>query len=412
MVLAVLLSAGPPGRAQELQRIAAVVNDEIISFYDLAARIDLVIASTGLDDNLAIRREILPQVLQGLISERLQIQEAERLDIEVTEDDILFAIAAFEAQSNVLPGSYMEFLASESIDSEKALQQIHAQVAWGKLIRQRFVPSIVVGPDEVDAAATRLEADWGKPLYRVGEIFLAVDTMDQEEKVRADALSLVTRLRNGAAFSPLARQFSQSASAAVGGDLGWLKEVQLAPEIAAQIATMKPGALSDPIRTVEGYHIILLVESQTPAVATALETEIELAQIVLPLAPDASRDEAEAKRSAARAIAATVAGCDELIGLAREMDAPMSGELGRLRMKDLPDDILGAVIRLPVGVASEPVRTENGWHVMMVCERDALPEIAIDREKIQRELIERRLELMARRYLRDLRSLAFIDVRI
>lgn len=409
---AALLFLAAPAPAQELQRIAAVVNDEAISFYDLAVRIDFVIATSGLDNTVAVRREIAPQVLQGLVNEKLQLQAAERLAIEVSEEDLQRAIGSIERQNNMPPGSFDDYLTSRGLHRHTAIDQIRARIAWAKLVRQRLGPTVVVGPEEVDAAIERITADRGKPHYYVQEIFLGVEGPEEEHGVRADAENLVAQLRNGAAFPAIARQFSQSATAAVGGDLGWVLAGQLPPEIAAELVNMKPGTISEPIRTLEGYQILHLVDRRVPAAEQSPGAEVELAQILLPVPGNAIPEEAEVTHNVAQQIEGTVAGCNDMIELAAEMGAPGSGNLGTVRLRDLPDEIRAAIAHLPVGQASAPVRTENGWHVLMVCGREEPERGEIDRERVREELNNRRLDLLGRRYLRDLHRQAFIDIRI
>ena len=132
--------------------------------------------------------------------------------------------------------------AGSSIDAMRA--EMTAQIAWTKAVQQEYGDRITITPAEVDAEMARAAEGANKPHYLVAEIFLPVDNSDQDAKVQKDAQNLETQLQQGAQFNTLARQFSQSSTAAQGGDMGWVHEGQLAPELDSALLKMKPGEIS------------------------------------------------------------------------------------------------------------------------------------------------------------------------
>ncbi len=413
IVTAFALLNAPSVKAQDLQRIAAVVNDEVISVYDLLSRIDLVVATTGLENSSEIRREIAPRVLQNLITEQLQLQEATRLDIEVSESQMERAVASIEADSGAPPGSFFTFLDSSRLNRESALAQIRAQITWGTVVRLRLGPSVVIGPEEIDASRQRYEAGLNQPTYRIAEIFLGVPAANQEASVAIDAQNLARQLQaSNVDFTAFARQFSQNATAAVGGDLGWVQAGQLAPEIAARVVTLQPGEISEPVRSVEGFHILKLLAREDPVSETGGTVEVELVQALLPVAAGAPASEDAEQLDFAREIQSTVRSCDDMRRLSEILENSMSGDLGTVRLADLPPEIRQAVTPLSIGIASAPVRTANGYHVFMVCDRKEESGPTVDEDTLREDLVARRLDLAARRYLRDLRAAAFIEIRV
>jgi peptidyl-prolyl cis-trans isomerase SurA len=411
--LAALLLAGGRAEAQDLQKIAAVVNDDVITYYDLLARVNLIVSTSNLPNTPDTIKTLAPQVLQSLINERLQLQEAQKVGVEVGQKDLDSAVATIERLNQMPEGAFLSFLKDRGLDADSALDQIRAQVAWAKVVRSRYGAAISISPDDVQAEVARRKAEQGKPLYHLAEIFLPVESSANEEGVRADAENLIAQLRAGASFSELARQFSQNASAAVGGDLGWVRPSQLAREVADAIVGMAPGSVAGPIRTVEGYQIMALVERTVSGESASGDETVHLAQLILPLAQDASAEAVETERLRAQNIAETTTSCARLVELAQRMAAPMSGDLGEMGLRDLPEDIRNAVASLPVDKASAPVRSPNGWHVLMVCERKGSTESdVLDPDRVRDELYQGRLDQAARRYLRDLHRLAFIDIRL
>lgn len=258
---AVLAVAGPAGdaRAQsDLFRPAAVVNDDIISVLDLAMRVQLAVVAAGVEDTQDVRRRLTPQVLRNLIDERLQMQEAERLDISVTDVQVAGALEQIAQQNNMTEGQFLTMLRNRGIIPTTLIDQIRAQIAWQAIIQRRLRPEVVITPEEVEEVATRLSARRGTVERRVAEIFIPIESTAKEAEAEANANRLFEELRQGANFAGLARQFSQSGTATLGGDLGWVRDGELDEELNAVLAQMGPGEVSVPVRTVSGYHILLL----------------------------------------------------------------------------------------------------------------------------------------------------------
>ncbi|HYU13556.1 MAG TPA: peptidylprolyl isomerase, partial [Stellaceae bacterium] len=234
-------------------KIAAVVNDEVISAFDLISRIRMVLVSSNIADSPETRQRIAGQVLRSLIDEKLQLQEAKRQSVTATDDEINKALEQIEKQNNMKAGALNEFMKARGIDRGALVDQLTASIVWAKLVRRQAVQSASISDDEIDTALKRAKEHAGEPQSRVAEIFLAVDNPAQEEEVRHLAERLSQQMKQGARFSAVATQFSQSATAAVGGDIGWVRPDQLPPELAKAAAQLKPGELSPPIRTTGGY---------------------------------------------------------------------------------------------------------------------------------------------------------------
>jgi peptidyl-prolyl cis-trans isomerase SurA len=406
------LTAGAAAPVRDVQSIAAVVNHEVISVFDLLERMKLVIVSSDLKDTPETRQRLLPLVLRSLIDERLELQEAQRLEISVGNDEIEKALADIEKQNNIKKGEIKDFFAKTGVDQETVLNQVRAGIAWGKVIRRRIRPTIDIGDEEVNEAYARVQANKDKPQNLVAEIFLAVDSPDKEPEVRAVADRLVREIRTGANFPALSRQFSESASALSGGDLGWVAEGQLGAEQDAAIKPLKPPALTDPIRTPGGFYILLLRDRKIPSKEDAGGITVELRRLHLVLAADASKQEVALGMQAAKALRGRAKNCDEMQKLADETGSSLSGNLGWIHLNELPEDLQIVVKRLVVGKVSEPLRRSDGIALLMVCDRKEEKSVIPTRDEVAEALLRQRLELQADRYLRDLRSNATVDTRI
>jgi peptidyl-prolyl cis-trans isomerase SurA len=258
LLLASATIAGPARAQQDLFRPAAVVNDDIISVLDLAMRLQLAIIAAGVEDSQDIRKRLTPQVLDSLIDERLQLQEARRLDIAITDVQVAAALEKIAGQNNMTEGEFLTMLRNRGVIPTTLIEQIRAQIAWQAIVQRRVRPNVVIPPEEVEEVAARLTARRGSIERRVAEIFIPVESNTQENEALADANRLFDELSRGANFAGLARQFSQSGTAILGGDLGWVRDGELDEGINTVLAQMGPGEVSRPVRTLSGFHILML----------------------------------------------------------------------------------------------------------------------------------------------------------
>ena len=403
------IAASPPAFGQQ-QRIAAIVNNEVISVYDLDARLRMVMILGRIADDPDARRRLVPEVLRTLIDERLQLQEAGRRNVSAGPRDIAGAVAAIEKSNDLPAGRFEAFLQDQGIDRRTAMDQIRAGIVWSKLIRRRFGSAVSIGDEEIDELLAEIESSRGRSEFRLAEIFLTVDSPAREAAVRQTAAQLVGQIRTGARFDVLARQFSQSATAAVGGDLGWLPADDLGERLADLLSVRDAGAVVGPVRTDSGYRILLLRDRRRIGVAEPSRIQLGLRRILLPL--PAGAGEAKALVDRAGTLADSISGCDGLGGLIDEAGGGRLSSLETFALSELAPDVRAAVEDLEAGRASRPLRTPDGVLILVACERRE-PDIRLPgREEIGNRLVERRLNLLARRYLRDLRSAAVVDIRV
>jgi peptidyl-prolyl cis-trans isomerase SurA len=410
--LLLMAVASPAMAQQDTLKIAAVVNDEVISAYDLHSRLQLVIASTHMDPGAESVKRVLPQVLHSLIDEKLKLQAAKQLEVTVTETDLQNAFSGLERQNNLPAGQLDSFLQREGVNKEELGKQLRAEVAWVKTVQRKMARQITVGEEEINQILRAAEENAGKPENRVAEITLNVDTPDREDDVRQIAERLVQQLRDGGNFAALARSFSQGASATLGGDLGWVRAGQLAPEIEAIVNRLQPGELSTPIRSVTGYQIIYLINRRTAPAPGGSEEMLDLAQLFFPLEPQADKATADREMSRAQQMAGFARTCEDMEQFAKELGTRQSGRVGEVRLNSLPGPVKAIVATLPLQQASPPQRFPDGFTVLMVCSRKAVKSDVDEHERVQRLLTDQKMENAARQYLRDLRRTAFVDVRL
>lgn len=399
-----------PAFAQGVLRIAAVVNEDVISAYDLANRMRLVLVTSNVPDTPEIRQRLASQVLRNMIDERLQLQEARRLNIEVTEEELDNLLVELNKQNGLPPGSIEQMLAQNNIDINVLRLKLRAEQAWYKVVTRSLQHEIFIGNEEIDEELNRLKTMSDQPRHRVAEIFLPIDNPDNEARIRDLAERLLQQIVAGANFAALAREFSQSTSAAAGGEVGWVTQGRFDPELDRVIATARPLEPVGPIRTLSGYYILVVIDRVIPG-DPASTTTVDLAQLLLPLDEHASPKEVQSLAATALQIRSAVSSCTELRQLARTNNITTTNELSGVPIGQMPSPMRSAIAALQVGQTTEPIRVTEGLLLITLCGRKEDANALPSREEIRQRLLDERVDLLIQRYMRDLRRTAFVDIR-
>jgi peptidyl-prolyl cis-trans isomerase SurA len=268
----------------------------------------------------------------------------------------------------------------------------------------------------VQAVIAKLNAAKGKDEYHVGEIFLAA-TPETEAQVMNDAARIVGQVRQGASFVAYARQFSEASTAGLGGDLGWVRAEQLNDAVAPVVTSLSTGnpatSVSDPIRVPGGVAIMSLIAKRQVLAADPTEAVLSLKQISLPLPPDTTEVQARAAVAQFQAATASMGGCGRAEEVARTLGAQVATN-DSIRMKDLPAPLQTLLGGMSTGQATPPFGSQQeGLRVLVLCGRDdsSAQVSAPNFEEIYAQMNDERVNMRARRYLRDLRRDAIIDYR-
>lgn len=252
-------AAPAAAQAAHTETIAAVVNSDAISMSDLADRIKLMTVSSGLPDTPDIRSKIAPQAISSLIEEQIMLQEADHQKIDVSKEEVDQGFATIAQQNNMDLDQFRKLVAASGMNPATMEHQIRSQIAWSKVVQKELRPKVIISDADIDGFISRVRANIGKNEYLAAEIFLPVENPGEDSDAHQLASRLVSEIRSGKApFFKLAQQFSKAAGAAQGGDLGWVQQGQLAEELDAALGNLQKNQVSDPVRTLNGYHILLL----------------------------------------------------------------------------------------------------------------------------------------------------------
>ena len=405
----------PAHAADPVEKIVAVVNDEAISEEDLNGRVRLAMLAGNYPDSPEVREKLVPQVLRSLIDDQLRIQEAKRLKLTVDKEEVTNEMKSTAEQNHETLDQLKELLAKQGVPFSTMEKQVMAQVSWRKVIQKEIRKRIEVTPEEIEAAYSKMMASVNKQQYRVFEIFLPVDAPSDDARVKSFADNIEDQLAHGGNFSKLAQQFSQAAGAAQGGDLGTVQDGELPDELDKTIHELPVGKVSDPVRTQAGWHILLVRAKGDALQGDPAEAEVHLKNVLIPFTKQPTKEDLPRLVEEARKVGEALPNCQAVDEKGRRDG--LAGDLGKpgqmTKVAQLPQGVAMAVAGLQVNQMSQPVPTNDGMMLFMVCSRKDPPKRQPPtKDQVASQIYLDRLDMQQQRYLSDLRSSGFVDVRV
>ncbi|MEM6827254.1 MAG: peptidylprolyl isomerase [Pseudomonadota bacterium] len=388
----------------------AVVNGFVITGTDVEERVALVTSASKTEVSPEELQRLRVQVLRNLIDETLKIQAAEQLEMKVERAQVLDTFKQLAAQNFPNnPDQMGEYLNSIGSSPNALMRQIEGELAWDNLLRRNVNPFINVAAEEVNEVLQRLEESRGTEEHRLGEIYLSA-TLENREAVMANAKRIIEQLRAGGSFVAYARQFSEASTAAVGGDLGWLRLAQLPPGLANAARSMQPGQLVGPIEIPGGFSILYLIDQRQVLTADPRDAVLSLKQISIALEPGIEQAAAEAKIQEFTTYITSLRGCADAENARQAIGANVVSN-DQIQARQLPEALQNLVLDLQIGQTTPAFGSQaEGVRVLMLCGRDDPKDAnAPTFASIERQIEEERIDKRAQRYLRDLRNDAYIE---
>ncbi|MGF7202566.1 peptidyl-prolyl cis-trans isomerase SurA [Sphingobium olei] len=392
-----------------VRKATAIVNGRIITGTDVDQRLALIITANGGKVSEEERERLRVQVLRNLIDETLEIQEAAANDIKISPEEVNQSYERVAGNFRRSPAQFDEYLRSQGSSAASIKRQIEGELAWSRLQRRNIQPFVNVSEEEVKAVVDRLNAAKGSDEFRLGEIYLSA-TPENREQIIANARNIIEQIRKGGSFQAYARQFSEASTAAVGGDLGWIRPAQLPAELAQAATEMQVGQIAGPIETVGGVSILYVIDKRKVLTADPRDSLLSLKQLSVLFPQGTTKEQASAKAASFAAAVKEIKGC----GQANEIGARVGADVvdnDNVKVRDLPPQLQDILINLQVGETTPPFGSiTDGVRVLVVCGRDDPQSAgAPNAEQIQAQLEEERVNKRARIYLRDLRRDAVIE---
>ncbi len=387
--------------SQDIQAISAIVNDEVISRYDVQQRVQLIVSTSGIKPTQENISRLESQALRSLVNEKIQLQEAEKLDVPSSEQEVGLMLERIANGSQMSGEEILELINSQGVRPDTLLNQIRAELLWNKIVRGRYGSYVNVNDDEVSIVYDRTIESIGRDQFEISEIFLGYEDSKEEEEANILANRLVEQLREGASFSAVAQQFSQSSTSGQGGYIGWVAEGQLDNEVINAIKNLDKDGISNPINSTGGYYIIRLNDITKAGGKNPLRNQYDLVSIIF------NKENIQDANNFAKEFIS----CKRIDSLTEKYNEKEVNYIGKRVLSELPSDLHEELLNKDAGETLNIREIGDNINLILICDRKDDIGIQVSRESIEENIYSQKIGMMSRRYLRDLRRDAVIEYR-
>ncbi len=381
---------------QQIEAIAAIVNDSPISFTDVRQRARMLLLSLGGQQPTQEQIEqITAQALDQLIDEKLQLQEAAEYEVEISDGEISGSIENLARQSGLTRELLLETLLQAGVNPTSLEEQTRADIAWRRIMGGLYGSRIRISDNQIQEQLKRMKSAAQKEQYRIAEIFLYAPTSTDKEQAITAAQSIIQQLQAGAPFELAAQRFSSAPTAATGGDMGMITLDALDDVRSGAVAALAGPGLTPPIMTDNGVYILNVIEKREPMELTSL---VDLVRISIADSSEETLTEATASLET----------CQAAEQLAADDDNINAVSLDQVNISTLGPEGQSMVLNTPVGGVTDAFGSGSSIAVMMVCDRQDGVEDLPSAEQIEDRLYSQQLGMISERSLRNLRREATI----
>jgi peptidyl-prolyl cis-trans isomerase SurA len=360
-------------KSQDIQAIAVIVNDEVISRYDVNQRVRLILVTSGIPATEENVKRIEEQAIKALIDEKIQIQEAIKLEVPDSPDEINLMLDNIARGNQTTAEGILESITSQGVNSETLLNQIKSELLWNKIVRGRFGSYINISDEEVNIIYDRTIQNINNSQYDISEIFIGFEDESEEKEAKELTERLTEQLKNEIAFEPVAQQFSQAPSSGQGGFIGWVSEGQLDPDIISNIKNLEIGSVSNPIKTVNGYYIIKLNGKSEEGGKNPMKNQYDLISVSFNI-----EDKIMAQDFSDNFIS-----CKRLDGLLENYNQKEVNVIGKRLLQELPQELHKELLEKNAGNTLSPRFSEENIDIILICDRKDDIGIQVNRDVIE-----------------------------
>ncbi|MDA9034474.1 peptidylprolyl isomerase [Hyphomicrobiales bacterium] len=387
--------------AQETQAISVIVNDEVISRYDVNQRVRLILVTSGIPPTEENLKRIETQSVKALINERIQLQEASKLEVPESQEEIQLMLDRIARGNQTTSEGIIENITSQGVKVDTLINQIKSELLWNKIVRGRFGSYINISDDEINIVYNRTIESINKIQYDISEIFIGFEDEREEKESKELADKLVEQLKNDIAFEPVAQQFSQAPSSGQGGRIGWVSEGQLDQEIITGIENLLSSSISKPIKTVNGYYIIKVNGISEEGGKNPMKNQYNLTSVTF------SKED----KDSANDFSENFVSCKRLESLLENYNEKEINVIGDRLLQELPTELHDELLKKDAGDTLSPRLSEETIDIILICDRKDDIGVQVNKNTIEDNIYSQKLGMMSRRHLRDLRRDAVIEYR-
>ena len=418
MVLYSLLSFNVAADYQRLEAIVAVVDDDVVLASELMARLDTVRTSM-IENNVQMPPSdvLINQIMERLIIENIQLQEAEKRGVTVDDETLARAVSSFASNNNLSMEEFRQTLVADGTNYRQFREEIRSELTITRLQRAMINRRISISEQDVQAL---LNSPFYQQMfsdeYRVGHIMrtLADDGTDADAQAAfAEAEGFVQELRDGAEFAQMAIAKSSASTALEGGDLGWRRAGELPTLFADAVIDMQVGDIVGPMASGATVHIIKLLDQRGAGTERMAQTNVS--HILIRPSEIVTNEQAKTQ---AEAVYERFQAGEDFAALAKEFSedpgsALNGGALGWSTPDQFVPQFAQVMMAADIGEVSTPFESEFGWHLLLVEDRreqdmsdEARRDMAMDL------LFRRRFEEERQEWLKEIRDEAFVELRL
>ncbi len=404
------INAETDNKEIDIISIVAVVNDEAITLTDLISRLDLVIMTSKLPNDYATRKNLSAQIIQTLINEKLQSQEANKLDIRVSKLEINNFIAFIEKRNGMEPGTLFSILIQKGLSKNTLVEQVKAKIIWEKLLRKVVAPRISVSGNEINNELNILLSNEGQNEYKYYEIYLNF-SVQQKQNIINTANQIREQIIESGNFSEIALQMSQSTTAKNGGLVSWTLENSIPRVVYEKIKSMSEKSISEAIITNTGVYIISLEEVRKFKIPNLSDSVLKFATAKFEIPAEKERIE----KITIEIIKKTknLTSCKEFYEIEKIDGSNYESSIRKNIINKLSVNLRESLSNLKPGIPSKPHVQTDGIYVIMLCYQnlEANQEYAL-KELVKNKLQERYFKMRSNRFILSLKRKALIDLRM
>ncbi|KIA79980.1 molecular chaperone SurA [Chromobacterium piscinae] len=414
------LAAPAPASAQtavapvrEVDRIVAVVNKNVITWQELQARVNEAIKQLEAQKVTPPARDVLQrQLLEQMITEEVQLQYAASGGLRIEESAIDQAIANLAKQNKLTEAGLKAQLARDGITMDRLRSDIRRELTISRLRDSEVASRVSVSDSEVEQVLKSAQSA-NRTEYHLASLLVSVP--ERADAKQIDQLSqkvhkAQAELNAGQPFAKVSAAYSDAPNALKGGDMGWRPATSLPLEFVQMLEQLKPGGYTDVIRTQQGFFIFQLQDKRSGGTPMLVE-QYHARHILIRTNEAVSESDAKARIDQVRDRILRGAKFADMAKLYSEDGSnAKGGDLGWVNLGDLVPEFEKAMVALPIGQVSEPVRSPFGWHLILV-EGKRNQDVSSDHEKmaVKQQIRARKMEQAYADWVRQLRDSAFVE---
>jgi peptidyl-prolyl cis-trans isomerase SurA len=401
-----------------LDRIAAVVNDGLVLRSELDTQMDAVTKRLKEQKvDLPPENVLKQQVLERLVVQEIEFQRAKHIGLTISDEQLNGALQEIAARNKIPFDQLPTALSAQGVDYKLYRESMRRELTLNTLRQRDVIAHINVSPHEMEQYLARQQNAASNDEFNVSHILLslpAAATPEQIDAIGRKAKDLSERAAKGEDFGQLAIANSNSQTALDGGQLGWRKGSQLPQFILDLVTKMKPGDVSDPVRTPSGFHIVKLTERRSGE-APVIINQVHVRHILLK--PNELDDDETVRQKLAKLRDRILKG-EDFAGIASAMSedpgsAPDGGDLGWSGPGTFVPEFDKAIADLKPNEISEPFKSRYGWHIVqMLGTRTYDSTDDVRKQRAFAAIRESKADEETELWLHRLRDEAFVEIKM